>query len=128
MGSLYKRRGSKNYAIAVVVGGRQICRSTHAPNKRLAEKMRPRWETEVFEGRLQLIKTNAPIFEQWAAQFLQTKANLKTRSRYSPSINNVKPRFGKLRLPQITLDCIEDLKGERLASALGLRILAGIWR
>lgn len=119
MGSVYKRRGSKKYMMAVVVGGRQICKSTHTSNKRLAEKMLARWETEVFEGRFQLIKTTGPTFEEWAAQFLQTKPNLKTRSRYASSVNNMKPRFGKLRLPQITADRIEDFKEERLAAGVG---------
>jgi integrase len=119
MASLYKRRGSKNYMIAVVVGGRQICRSAHTSNKRVAEKMRARLETEVFEGRFQLIKTTGPTFDEWAAQFLQTKPNLKTRSRYASSVNNMKPRFGKLRLPQITADRIEDFKEERLAAGVG---------
>jgi integrase len=75
--------------------------------------------TEVFEGRFQLIKTNAPTFEQWGDQFLPMIRHLKTRSRYSSSINNMKPRFGKLRLSQITPDLIDDFKDDRLAKGTG---------
>jgi integrase len=119
MGSLYKRRGSKKWMMAATAGGRQVCKSSHTTNRRLAEKLLARWETEIFEGRFQLIKRNAPFFEEWAEQFLQTIPNLKTRSRYTSSVNNLKPRLGKLRLSQITADCIEDFKEQRLAAGVG---------
>jgi integrase len=119
MGALYKRAGSRNWMMAVTVAGRQHCKSAHTSNKRLADQLLSRWETEVFEGRFQLIKTNSPTFEKWAEQFLLTKPNLKTRSRYASSVNNMRPRFGKLRLPQITSDRIEDFKEERLAAGVG---------
>jgi integrase len=44
---------------------------------------------------------------------------LKTRSRYASSVNNLKPKFGKLRLPRITSDLIDDFKAERLANGAG---------
>jgi integrase len=119
MGTLFKKKGSTQWQMGVSVGGRQICRSSHTPNKGLAKKLLARWETEVFEGRFQLIKTNAPFFEDWTEQFLPTIPNLKTRSRYASSVNNMKPRFGKLRLSQITSDRIEDFKEERLAAGAG---------
>jgi integrase len=102
-----------------VVDGRQVCKSTHTSNKRLADQLLSRWETEVFEGRFQLIKTKGPTFEEWADQYLQTIRHQNTRSRYTSSVNNLKARFGKLRLPQITADCIEDFKEERLATGVG---------
>ena len=105
--------------MAVTVAGRQVCKSAHTSTKRLADQLLSRWETEVFEGRFQLIKTNAPIFEQWADQFLLTVPHLKTRSRYASSVNNLKPKFGKLRLSQITPDLIDDFKDDRLAKGAG---------
>ena len=105
--------------MAVTVDGRQRCKSTHTSNKRLADQLLSRWEAEVFEGRFQLIKTKGPTFEEWANQFLQTIRYPKTRSRYTSSVNNMKARFGKLRLPQITADCIEDFKEERLSAGVG---------
>jgi integrase len=119
MGTLFKKKESKQWQMGVSVGGRQLCRSAHTTNKTIAKKLLARWETEVFEGRFHLIKTTAPTLEEWAAQFLRTIANLKTRSRYASSVNNMKPRFGKLRLPQVTSDRIEDFKEERLAAAVG---------
>jgi len=119
MGTLFKKKKSKQWQMGVSVGGRQVCRSAHTTNKGLAKKLLARWETQVFEGRFQLVKTNAPSFEDWAGQFLQTIPNLKTRSRYSSSVNNMNPRFGKLRLSQITSDRIEDFKEERLIAGVG---------
>jgi integrase len=119
MGTLFKKKGSKQWQMGVMLGGRQICRSAHTTNKDLAKKLLARWETEVFEGRFQLIKSQAPFFEDWAKQFLQTIPHLNTRSRYACSVNNLKLRLGKLRLSQITADRIEDFKEERLASGVG---------
>jgi integrase len=119
MGALYKRAGSKNWMMAVTVAGRQHCKSTHTSNRRLAKSLLARWETEVFEGRFQLIKTNAPTFEEWGNQFLSTIRHPKTRSRYASSVNVMKPRFGKLRLSQITPDLIDDFKDDRLARGTG---------
>jgi integrase len=119
MGTLFKKKGSKQWQMGVMFEGRQICRSAHTTNKDLAKKLLERWGTEIFEGRFQLIKTRASFFEDWAKQFLQTIPNLKTRSRYTSSVNNMKPKFGKLRLSQITADRIEDFKEERLAAGVG---------
>jgi hypothetical protein len=119
VGTLFKKKKSKQWHMGVAVGGRQICRSAHTTNKSVAKKLLARWETEVFEGRFHLIKTNAPTFEEWADQFLLTIPHLKTRSRYASSVNNMKPRFGKLRLSHITSDRIEEFKEERLAAGAG---------
>jgi integrase len=104
---------------SVTVGGRQRCKSTHTSNKRLADQLLSRWEAEVFEGRFQLIKTHGPTFEEWGNQFLLTIPHLKTRSRYKSSVNNLKLRFEKLPLSQITPDLIEDFKDDRLAKGAG---------
>src|ERR1041385_7671362 len=114
MGTLFKKKRSKQWQMGVSVGGRQHCRSAHTTNKVVAKKLLARWETEVFEGRFQLIKTNAPTFEEWVDQFLTSIANLNTHSRYSASANNLKLKFGKMRLSQITPDLIEDFIDERL--------------
>jgi integrase len=119
MGSLFKKKGSKQWQMGVMFEGRQICRSAHTTNRDLAKKLLARWETEVFEGRFQLIKTRAPFFEDWANQFLQTISNVNTRSRYTASVNNMKLRMGKLRVSQITADRIEDFRDERLAAGVG---------
>jgi integrase len=119
MGTLFKKRQSRQWQMGVSVGGRQICRSAHTTNKSIAKKLLARWETEVFEGRFQLIKTNCPNFEDFSDQFLPTILHPKTRSRYTSSINNLKPRLRKLRLSQITPDIVEDFKDGRLAEGVG---------
>jgi integrase len=101
------------------LAGRQLCRSAHTTNKGIAKKLLARWETEIFEGRFQLIKTKAPSFSEWVDQYLPTVPNLKTRSRYSSSVNNLKASFAKLRLSQVTPDLIEDFKDHRLAQGAG---------
>src|SRR5438045_672302 len=98
MGTLFKKKGSKYWQMGVSVSSRQLCKSTHTTNKSIAGKLMARWETEVFEGRFQLLKTDVPRFEKWADQFLQTIPHLKTRSRYSSSVNNLKPKLAALRL------------------------------
>jgi hypothetical protein len=54
MGTLFKKKGSNQWQMGVMVGGRQICRSAHTPNKGVAKKLPARWETEVFERRCHL--------------------------------------------------------------------------
>jgi integrase len=119
MGTLFKKKGSRQWQMGVSVAGRQLCRSAHTTNKGVAKKLLARWETEVFEGRFQLIKTKAPNFSEWAEWFLPTVPHLKTRSRYASSVNNLKASFGKLRLSQVTPDLIEDFKDQRLAGGAG---------
>ncbi|MGA2859935.1 MAG: hypothetical protein ABSE40_23955 [Candidatus Sulfotelmatobacter sp.] len=81
MGTLYKRAGSRNWMMAVTVAGRQRCKSTHTSNKRLAEKLLSRWENEVFEGRYSLPRSNPPIFEDYAKEFLTSVQHPNTRRR-----------------------------------------------
>src|ERR1700730_16293272 len=119
MGALYKREGSRNWMMAVTVGGRQVCKSTHTSNKRLADQMLSRWETEVFEGRFHLPRSNPPRFETWADGFLKTLAHPNTRRRYTSSVEKLKSQFKGLRLADISVDRIEEYKDARLASAIG---------
>jgi len=86
MGALYKRKGSRNWMMAAWVAGRQICKSTHTRNKRLARQMLARWETEIFEDRFQLPKSTPPYFEEWAENFLLRIQHANTRKRYGGSI------------------------------------------
>src|ERR1700720_2788069 len=82
MGTLYKRaKGSRNWMMAVTINGRQVCKSTPTSNKRLADQLLSRWETEVFEGRFHLPKSAPPPFEEWADEFLARVAHPNTRKR-----------------------------------------------
>jgi hypothetical protein len=55
--------------MAVTIAGRQHCKSTHTSNKRTASQLLARWETDVFEGRFHLPKSNPPKFEAWGTNF-----------------------------------------------------------
>jgi integrase len=119
MGTLYKRaQGSRNWMMAVTVAGRQICKSTHTCNKRLAQNLLSRWETEVFEGRFHLPKSAPPTFAEWADEFLAKVAHTNTRKRYGSSIRKMKDKFIATRLSEISGDRIEEYKEARLAEGV----------
>jgi hypothetical protein len=118
MGTLYKRAGSRKWMMAVAVGGRQVCKSTHTSNKRLAGHILARWETEVFEGRFYLPKSVPPSFEEWAKEFLAKVAHPNTRKRYSFSVEKLKSRFVGLRLTDISPERIEEYAEARLAEGV----------
>src|ERR1039457_5957828 len=119
MGTLYKRaKGSRNWMMAVTVNGRQLCKSTHTSNKRLADQLLSRWETEVFEGRFHLPKSSPPPFAEWADDFLSRVSHPNTRKRYGSSVGKLKSNFGKARLSDISADRIEEYKESRLAEGV----------
>jgi integrase len=119
MGTLYKRsKGSRKWMMAVTVNGRQVCKSTHTSNKRLADQMLLRWETEVFEGRFNLPKSAPPAFEKWADEFLAKVPHPNTRKRYGSSIGKLKAAFTGVRLSEISAEGIEEYKETRLAEGV----------
>jgi integrase len=118
MGSLYKRRGSNHYMMAVVVSGKQRCKSTHTSNKRLAEKMAAAWQAEVFEGRFHLLRSKPPLFEDYAKEFLASVPHPNTRSRYETSIRSLLQKFNGIRIADISAALIEEYIQARLASGV----------
>lgn len=118
MGSLYRRAGSRNWMMAVTVDRTQKCKSTGTPNTRLADQMRARWETEVFEGRYHLPKSTPPYFEEWADEFLKKVAHPNTRRRYVSSVGKLKGMFTGVRLSDVSAERIEEYKAERLAEGV----------
>jgi len=115
VGSLYKRRGSKKWMMAATVAGRQVCKSSHTTNKRLAEKLLARWETEILEGRFHLPASKPPMFENWADDFLATIAHANTKKRYKSSVEKLKAQFSGMRLNDISATSIEEFKEVRAA-------------
>jgi integrase len=104
--------------MAVMIAGRQHCKSTHTPSKRLARQLLARWETEVFEGRFHLPKSAPPNFDTWADEFLNKVSHPNTRRRYASSIGKLKTEFSGVRLSDITADRIEAYKEARLAEGV----------
>ena len=135
MGSLYKRVGSKNWMMAVNKSNRQYCKSAHTSNKRLAQQLLARWETEVFEERFYLPKSTPPYFETWAEEFLTRVAHPNTRRRYTSSVGKLKIHFNGVRLSEVSAERIEEYKDARLAEGVepatinhDLRVLRRIMR
>jgi integrase len=118
MGTLYKRAGSRNWMMAVTIAGRQRCKSAHTSNKRLADQLLSRWETEVFEGRYYLPSSNPPIFEDYAREFLKTVQHPNTRRRYASSVEKLNKHFAALRISEITGDGIDKYKQARLGEGV----------
>jgi hypothetical protein len=115
MGTLYKRAGSRNWMMAVTVNGRQVCKSAHTSNKRLADQLLSRWETEVFEGRFHLPTSAPPPFAEWADEFLAKVTHPNTRKRYGSSVGKLKAAFTGVRLSDISGERIEEYKDGRLS-------------
>ena len=119
MGTLYKRaKGSRNWMMAVTIDGRQVCKSAHTSNKRLADQLLSRWETEVFEGRFHLPKSAPPPFAEWADEFLAKVSHPNTRKRYGSSIGKLKREFTGVRLSDISAERIDEFKEARLAEGV----------
>jgi integrase len=118
MGTLFKKKGSKQWHMGVSVGRRQICRSAHTTNKSLAKKLLARWETEIFERRFRLPQSTPPYFEDWADEFLTKVAHPNTRKRYTSSVGKLKGKFTGTRLSDISADRIEEYKEERIAEGV----------
>jgi integrase len=104
--------------MAVTIRGSQVCKSTHTSNKRLADQLLSRWETEVFEGRFHLPKSSPPVFGAWADEFLAKVPHPNTRKRYGSSVRKLKAAFIGARLSDISPESIEEYKEARLAEGV----------
>jgi integrase len=100
--------------ISYSVGGRQRFESSHSSRKRDARQLLEIRQGAAREGRLRLIKSNAPRFQEYARSFLLTVQNLNTRKRYGSSICNLIAFFGNVKLADITGSRIEEFKEKRL--------------
>jgi integrase len=104
--------------MAVTVNGRQVCKSTHTSNKRLADQLLSRWETEVFERRFHLPKSAPPAFAEWADEFLAKVAHPNTRRRYGSSVGKLKAAFTRAKLSDISAERVDEYKEARLAEGV----------
>jgi integrase len=59
--------------------------------------------------------SNAPRFEQFCQEFLDSVRHPNTRKRYSSSVGNLKIHFGNTRLSEINPEGIDEFKKVRLA-------------
>jgi integrase len=110
---LYKR--GKNWTICYMVNGKQKCESTGTTNRRLAQRILDKRKGEIAEGRFQLPRSNAPRFETFSREFLDSIRHPNTKKRYASSIGQLKECFGDIRLSDLNAQRIENFKSERLA-------------
>ena len=108
-------RKSRVWWMCYVVNGRQHCETTRTTNKRLAERILNKRLGEIAEGRFRLPPSNAPRFEQFCQEFLDSVRHPNTRKRYSSSVGNLKIHFGNTRLSEINPEGIDEFKKVRLA-------------
>ena len=125
MGGLFKRtvkgkngklRKSRIWSMDYMLDGKQRCESTKATNKRVAQRILDLRIAEIIEGRFRLPKTNAPRFEEFSREFLNSVRNQNTKKRYTSSVANLRSHFGDVRLSDISSQRIDEFKDARLAA------------
>ena len=117
MGCLYRR--GKIWWMAYMLDGKQHCESTGTSNKRLAQKILDKRKGEIAEGRFNLPRSNPPLLQEWAEQFLRSIVHPNTKRTYSSCIQMLLTFFGDARLSQITPGRIEDFKLSRRNDGAG---------
>ena len=116
---LYKKRGCRSWYMAVMIGGRQVNRSTHTTNKAIAKRILKKIEAEISEGRFGLVRSVSPRFDVWADQFLETIQHPNTKRAYKSCIVALKRFFGHARLSDITAIRVDEFKTSRLKAGTG---------
>jgi len=110
---MYKR--GKNWTIGYTVDGKQKLEATGTSNKRVAQSILNLRLAEIIEGRFRLPKSNAPRFEQFSQEFLDSIRHGNTKKRYSSSVVGLRLHFGDTRLSHINPERIDGFKEARLA-------------
>jgi integrase len=95
-----------------MVDGRQVCKTTHTTNKRLAQKRQDAWRTEIAQGQYSLLK-KSPHLKEWAEKYLDSVELPNTRRRYKSSKANLERFFGDSRLDHISANRMEEFKRAR---------------
>ena len=111
MGTLYRRGESRNWMMAVNIGGKQFCRSPREKTKDKAKEKLSKWEREMSDGQ----KSVPPYFQNWADHFQTRVPHESTRKRYESSIKKLKEKFTGIRLSDISAEQIDDYIKDRLA-------------
>jgi len=109
----------RTWWISYFVGGRQRFESSRSTRKRDARQLLDIRKGAAREGRLRLIKSNVPRFDEYARNFLLTVQHPNTRKRYRSSVRNLSACFGNVKLSDITASTVEDFKERRLSAGVG---------
>lgn len=96
--------------------GKTVRRSTKQKNFRVAQEMLQAVKADISRGVYSLDKKEAPLFADYADNFLETYSKLNKRSwaRDALSIKHLKAAFKGLRLTEVTREHVEAYKGDRL--------------
>jgi integrase len=114
---LYKK--GRMWYVAVTANGRQFHRSTHTTSKRMAKRILAKIEVEITENRFALVRSDAPKFDLWADQFLESIQHSNTKRAYKSCVVALKRFFANSRLSDMSASRIEDFKQSRLKSGTG---------
>src|ERR1700722_763313 len=114
---LYKK--GRMWYMAITAGGRQFNRSTHVRNKQLAKRILATIEAEIAEGRFGLVRSDAPRFDLWADQFLDSVQHQNTKRAYKSCVVALKRFFNTCKLSDINAGRIADFKQTRLKAGTG---------
>lgn len=120
--SVFRREGSPYYVYDFVFKGRRCRGSTKLTNKIAAGRYENNLREKLAKSRAGILDPEPPpLFKVFADQFIErTKNEMRpnTSRCYSVSLKALKPRFGALRLDEITADGIERFKQARLEQKL----------
>jgi integrase len=120
--SVFKREGSPYYVYDFVFKGRRCRGSTKLTNKIAAGRYENNLREKLAKSRAGILDPEPPpLFKPFADQFIErTKNEMRpnTSRCYSVFLKALKPRFGALRLDEITADGIERFKQGRLEQGL----------
>ncbi|MGO9591534.1 MAG: tyrosine-type recombinase/integrase [Candidatus Acidiferrales bacterium] len=120
--SVFKRKGSPYYVYDFIFKGRRCRGTTKLTNKIAAGRYENNLREKLAKFRAGILDPEPPpLFKAFAEQFLErTKNEMRpnTTRGYGVSLKSLKPRFGSLRLDEITADGIERFKQSRLEQKL----------
>lgn len=120
--SVFRRKGSPYYVYDFIFKGRRCRGTTKLTNKIAAGRYENNLREKLAKSRAGILDPEPPpLFRVFADQFLErTKSEMRpnTSRCYGVSLKSLKPRFGSMRLDEITADGIERYKQARLEQRL----------
>lgn len=120
--SVFRREGSPYYVYDFIFKGRRCRGSTKLTNKIAAGRYENNLREKLAKSRAGILDPEPPpLFKEFADEFLErTRGEMRpnTSRCYGVSLKSLKPRFGSMRLDEITADGIERYKQWRLEQGL----------
>jgi integrase len=120
--SVFRREGSPYYVYDFIFKGRRCRGTTKLTNRIAAGRYENNLREKLAKSRAGILDPEPPpLFKEFADQFIErTKNEMRpnTSRCYSVSLKSLKPRFGSMRLDEITADGIERYKQSRLEQKL----------